>query len=334
MEILLMDPWKSVFLSWLFPGLGQYLAANKRTATLIVLGYGLSTVGIVVWGVSRNVDWRIPALLIGALCLTVLFNLIHAYRYTLKQNSVEFEIQRKENKSFWLACLIEQIFPGLGIAYASKKIGGIAIFIGMVFFSGFEFSNTAETVFRALIIIGTFLFLYRQFKDSLVLQKKEFKLIIFLLFSTIILIPVMMGSRHFLFNTSVVPTGSMSPLLKIKDRVIVMRNVHTFNRFDCLVYRFNGKEFVKRLAGFPGETLEYKNGHLLINNIPIKEPSDILFDKTNFGPIQLNKESYFFIGDNREKSLDSRFLGPVLKSDITGRVHKIYWPLSRIKLIK
>lgn len=91
---------------------------------------------------------------------------------------------------------------------------------------------------------------------------------------------------------------------------------------------------IKRLIGLPGETIEITNGEVLINGNVLDEPyldgiSTPCYD-TYCGPITLGPDEYFFIGDNRPNSRDSRNFGPVSADQMVGEVMLRYWPLTSL----
>jgi signal peptidase I len=90
---------------------------------------------------------------------------------------------------------------------------------------------------------------------------------------------------------------------------------------------------IKRAIGLPGDTVELRNGAVLINGAPADEPY-INGAQTSCGdycrPFTLGPDEYFLMGDNRANSLDSRNFGPIPASQIVGRVVLRYWPLDQI----
>lgn len=94
-------------------------------------------------------------------------------------------------------------------------------------------------------------------------------------------------------------------------------------------------EFIKRIIGLPGEKVMVKGGHVYINNKVLDEPYLATTLYTNPGDFLLEGQEYtvpdgkyFVMGDNRPNSSDSRYWGPITKSEITGRAWIIYWPLN------
>ncbi len=92
-------------------------------------------------------------------------------------------------------------------------------------------------------------------------------------------------------------------------------------------------EFIKRIIGLPGETVMIKNGRVYINDKMLHESylADTLY--TSEGTFlsegqeyNIPSGQYFVMGDNRPNSSDSRYWGPITKSEITGRAWVVYWP--------
>ncbi|OGS20899.1 MAG: signal peptidase I [Elusimicrobia bacterium RIFOXYA2_FULL_39_19] len=125
------------------------------------------------------------------------------------------------------------------------------------------------------------------------------------------------------------------------------------------------KDFVKRAIGLAGDTIEIKNKKVFLNGQPIAEPyvvfevpgymqpkvkmfnSQADYQKSweqgsfvsmpiqdNFGPVKVPEGCYFVMGDNRDRSFDSRFWGPMPHKNLKGQALVKFWPLTRIGLIK
>lgn len=101
-----------------------------------------------------------------------------------------------------------------------------------------------------------------------------------------------------------------------------------------------GCDFVKRVIGLPGETIEVKDGVIWVNDKQLEEeylPSEFTTRAgpyTSRGPVNIGPNEYFVAGDNRDHSSDSRAWGPVEYRDIVGRVFFRYWPPQKIGLVE
>lgn len=89
--------------------------------------------------------------------------------------------------------------------------------------------------------------------------------------------------------------------------------------------------FVKRVVGLPGESISLAEGVVHINGQPLDEPY-LSESHTRFKPNRemqtLGPDEYFLLGDNRDRSNDSRRVGPICRRDIIGRVERVLWPIK------
>jgi signal peptidase I len=97
----------------------------------------------------------------------------------------------------------------------------------------------------------------------------------------------------------------------------------------------NEDPLIKRLIGLPGDTVEIRDNEVWLNGTLLDEPyiHNAYTDCTNYcGPLTLEAEEYFFIGDNRPVSGDSRQFGPIPADQIVGPVVVRYWPPTAFTL--
>ncbi|MBM4119815.1 MAG: signal peptidase I [Nitrospira sp.] len=174
--------------------------------------------------------------------------------------------------------------------------------------------------------------------------------------------------RIFIVQAFKIPSGSMIPTLLIGDHILVSklsygiqwpgdcklkatlppiscavtRHLVIFGspqRGDVIVFRYpedEDKDFIKRVVGLPGDTVQIRNKTVYINGDAITDqwytqrvdPGMIdgtVNPRDNFGPVTVPEDSFFVMGDNRDQSLDSRFWGYVREEKIRGRALRIYW---------
>lgn len=102
-------------------------------------------------------------------------------------------------------------------------------------------------------------------------------------------------------------------------------------RGEVIVFRFPGDEtrdFVKRVIGVPGDTVEIRQGKVFLNEEEVVEPYITYTDSRSMPPRQVLANTYFVLGDNRGASDDSRRWGQVPAENIIGRAWVRYWPLD------
>lgn len=108
------------------------------------------------------------------------------------------------------------------------------------------------------------------------------------------------------------------------------------NRGEVIVFHYPRdvtKDFVKRVVGLPGETVEVREGTTYIDGQPIDEPYLTTTDRSSSKLVLLDREEYYVMGDNRRGSNDSRNWGPVSEELLLGKVWFVYWPFSEMGLV-
>lgn len=177
--------------------------------------------------------------------------------------------------------------------------------------------------------------------------------------------------KTFLVQAFFIPSSSMEPTLHINDRVLVNKltpRLREPTRGELIVFSEGGtvtvdngpwwqsmlrsvgaglglvppgeRDFIKRVIALPGETVEVRDGQVLIDGEvlpeePVTEGGYLSArDFGTFGPVTVPEGEYFVMGDNRPSSADSRSsLGTIPEDDIIGRAFVIIWPLNRIRTL-
>ncbi len=145
----------------------------------------------------------------------------------------------------------------------------------------------------------------------------------------------------FLYQPVKVEGTSMAPLLSDQERIFINKFVYRFEPIDrgnVVVFWYpldRTKSFIKRVVGLPGETLEIESGRLYIDGKRVAEPyvPASFFDGSSYGPIRVQQDEYFVMGDHRDSSNDSRVFGPVPRKFIYGKAVFAYWPVDHFGII-
>ncbi len=107
---------------------------------------------------------------------------------------------------------------------------------------------------------------------------------------------------------------------------------HLPRRGDVVVFEYprdTSRDFIKRVIGLPGETVQVQNNKVLINGVPLEEPYLSEAARSQMGslpPTVVPLDSVFVMGDNRGNSSDSRSWGALPLNKIVGKAWFIYWP--------
>lgn len=145
--------------------------------------------------------------------------------------------------------------------------------------------------------------------------------------------------RKFVFMLVRVEGMSMRDTIKSGDILFALRPYMMpdhIKRGRVFICRYPGSKqnYVKRLVGLPGDTLEVRAGRTYIDGVLLEESYVARPARRDFGPVTLKKGQYFVMGDNRASSRDSRTVGPLLKADIKSVVLFRIWPFDKAGPIK
>jgi len=159
--------------------------------------------------------------------------------------------------------------------------------------------------------------------------------------------------RTFVVQAFKIPSGSMEPTLEIGDHILVNKFIYGIQipftsirlfplenpqRGDVVVFIYpldRSKDFIKRVVAVEGDSVKIINKKLYINGSEVVDSHAVFKEdgvfpaeiqkRDNFGPITVPKGNIFVLGDNRDRSLDSRFWGFVPLEDLRGKAFIIYW---------
>ena len=132
---------------------------------------------------------------------------------------------------------------------------------------------------------------------------------------------------------------SMRPTLE--DQSYILVNKMSFRsklpeRGDIIVFRFPidpAQDFIKRVIGLPGDTVDIRNGQVRVNDQVLDEPY-ISAAPQYTGTWQVPENNFFVLGDNRNNSSDSHVWGTVPKDNVIGKAITVYWPPSAWAMIE
>ena len=177
--------------------------------------------------------------------------------------------------------------------------------------------------------------------------------------SIVIAVILALFIRTFVVQAFKIPTGSMENNLLIGDHLLVNKfmfgstessverallPIGTIGRGDVIVFKYPedpGRDFIKRVIGLPGDTLELRDKRVLIDGVPLDEPYVYFIEppgaasefrevtsfdvRERYGPVTVPPGQYFVMGDNRDNSQDSRYWGFLPRDYVKGKALVIYW---------
>jgi signal peptidase I len=258
----------------------------------------------------------------------------------------------------WLAGLLQIVTPGLGNLYSGRPLHGLVLHVavqGIVLFLALALLwlpwpvNFLIPVAAAIVV--TVFVIFDGFRCaraarpgfSLARYNRWHVYILVVAVLAIVVAPeqVLVGSptRAYVMQTFSTATTSMEPTVLLGDHVVVDKSAYAFSepkRGDIVLYRATERPqtiFMKRIVGMPGETIEMRNREVFVNGKKIDEPyvqslrpsKDGTFNGDSMAPTVIPADAYFLLGDNRDNSLDSRFMGPVQRRQFLGKAKTIYF---------
>ena len=173
--------------------------------------------------------------------------------------------------------------------------------------------------------------------------------------SIVIAVILALFVRTWVVQAFKIPTGSMENNLLIGDHLLVNKfvfgptttldrtllPVRTITRGDIVVFKYPEepeRDFIKRVIGLPGDTVELRAKKVYVNGQPLDEPyvhfltsasdgSEVtsMDVRERYGPVTVPAGQYFVMGDNRDNSQDSRYWGFLPGTYIKGKAMMIYW---------
>lgn len=167
----------------------------------------------------------------------------------------------------------------------------------------------------------------------------------FLYLLSIVIIVLLL--RKFVVAPVIVSGHSMDPTLSDGEKIITLKYTKNAKRQQIVILDAPDvpeKDYIKRVIGMPGETVEMKSDQLYIDGKKVSEPYLDKYKKqfheahpndpfTEDFTAEVPDGCYFVMGDNRRNSHDSRYIGAIAKSSLEGIAKVIFWPLDKVKVL-
>lgn len=285
----------------------------------------------------------------------------------------------QKTRRWWLAGLLSFLVPGLGQVYNGQETKGLFFYFLLSVWGGLLLSmvyyllkqpvtpmNIGAFCLLSFISFIAWLLIIIESIHSAKKISKDYKLkrynkwyiyLLVILIVQFVDLSAAVEIRENVIRAYKIPAGSMKPTLMIGDHLLCDLTYYQTNnpaRGDIIIFKYPQDEridFVKRIIGIPGDTIQIKNDDVYVNNEKlelkyIEKYKDnrmeadryqeslgnisyrILDDFKKheyFGPIVVPEDEYFVMGDNRDNSHDSRYWGTVKRHKIQGKAIFIYF---------
>jgi len=264
-----------------------------------------------------------------------------------------------------IALLFSLVTTGLGQIYNGQPWKGISFHfcfyvilvllskIGLLLkYSGMIVTVVILTAVWLLIIGDAFITAGKMKEFELKSYNKWYVYLGFVLFCTLLILPIIklrVFPRILPVKTYKMSSKSMEPTIFKGEMIMADLRYYEYRqpkRGDLVVFKYPlepKKDFMKRCIGLSGDTIEIKNKKVYINGELLEEKYTVFNDtgqilpsglsvRDNFGPVTIPADSFFVMGDNRDRTLDSRFFGFVDEALIKGKPIYIYWSHNKKRL--
>jgi len=328
---------------------------NKAKGICFILIVGsllaIITIGITQFLSSDNAGisriFGLAAVIAAVLFLTFnIYVLFDAYKTTKYYNAThQLRLEPVFKKKTWLAVFLSSIFPGLGQCYNEQIFKGVSFLICAILL---HFIHPAIDFF---LLFSLKLFSIKDAFDSAEKKngsnRKFFEqgthwVKIFVIAMVLIdSVPFEDLIKTYFVQADKISSSSMSPALEIGDHILVDKRSEaraSIKREEIVVFIYptdRSKDFIKRVIGLSSDSIEIRNKKIFLNGLPYNDIHGVYTEdfitpgpyqtRDNLALLTVPAGSLFVIGDNRDRSLDSRFFGCVPQEDVKGRALKIYW---------
>ena len=357
-----MNPWKAASLSWLLPGLGQlcigrWLRASEFFTTYLLLHIIIFYSSLILF-FNSIYYWSFIIYLLPLGILSILAGLDASLCVKKLQKTPVDEIQAQE-KNIWLAIFLSLVWPGLGHAFLRRWFP--FILYSLLYLSIFLLDFYFE-IFGLIIRMLACFHICRTFNN--IDTKRDFYKFaisaVLLLFTINFIIPRLRA--RYVVRGDFVASSSMEPALKIGDLFLISQLAYVFDNpqaGDIVEIKSNvmvnldpqiknhsklniekTRFFIKRIIAVEGDSVQIKTDGVYVNDTLRKDTmvggsigprawkvNGLKIDRISTDkPYKVPKDCFFVLGDNIEKSFDSRDFGAVPRDMIRGKIIKVFHP--------
>lgn len=248
-----------------------------------------------------------------------------------------------------IAVIVNLLIPGLGFIYINKKKVGVFIllltFILALLVPGLLIYTDIPPLIYLIAVLGWHLYInllvlkYLKKDDGEFIPLKWYKLLLYIFLAGlfIFMISEKLVNKYF-YQTYVITSSNLNPTLTAGDRIIGKKvfNKEKITRYDIITFKKESDPIIytSRVVGLPGEEIEMINNKVYIDGLKLEDPYGFILENrynnlddiiSDFTKIKIPKDKLFVLGDNRNCSLDSRYIGLIDLNKVDKKIVKIYY---------
>jgi signal peptidase I len=242
----------------------------------------------------------------------------------------------ERRRSTIISVLFNIISPGLGHLYCGRPVRAI-FFLGLVLasiFGAFVFYQLTYLFWASAAVAR------RSKVYTMKWLNRWYRYLLYYACSVLLISILSINIRENFVQVYKISSNAMEPTFQIGDYFFADRRIYKSqqpSRGDIAVFVFprdTSKLFGKRIVGLPGNVVEIKEKVLYVNGKKVEEPYAIHVDNEikphdNFGPVTVPSGHFFTLGDNRDRSYDSRYWGFVAQEHLRGKAMHIFFSVDK-----
>lgn len=252
-----------------------------------------------------------------------------------------------KNRKPWLAALLSFVTTGLGqfyngqwkkglVLFVMETVLGLGVVIALASFPAMVVGVVVLLGFNIFVAGEAYLSAKRTGEYRLRPSNRWWVYALLIVANFIAGAALDFTAKGYFHQSFKVPSKSMLQTLQVGDHFMaeILSEASVIERGNIVVFLEpeNGRYYVKRVIGLPGETFEIRAQQVYVGGRQLSEPYvqhtkfNDFPERDELNPIRLGQDEYFLMGDNREESYDSRWLGPIKRDTIKARARYLYFP--------
>ena len=351
----LFSTWKALCYELLFVGLGYFVAGKKSLGIALGIVHH-SCLAVCLLAYNPIIPNAVAGSCFILAFIIRIFSMIALFILLSKQDRTS-PISRQ-----WKCMFFTGLFPMLGFLvnrHWGKALLMLIMNMGIVIFLSITKLDSIPVLYQVCIIAMLTLDFYLAaiglgLEPAITKRELQTFLCTFLVGYGILFVLYFDVYKKSVAGFYHIAGGSMRPTLVVDERILLMRNAAPYQRWDVVAYEIFREDLgekriqIGRLVGLPGEKIEFSKTGLLINDQPVVHDAahpGFGYEWPTEGPmvdalrnspreIWLTQTQVCILGDHSSTSMDSRVNGPSNLESILGKVTRVWWPPSAVRIVR